>query len=74
MDHKLITYCRLAASGRPLPLLTVCGTAQGRRSFEAGTGTLPMLTATLERALERPVTGTVTVRSKGGTPAELHSR
>ena len=33
-----------------------------------------MLTATLERALARPVTGAVTVWSRDGVPAALHCR
>ena len=35
---------------------------------------LPMLTATLERALAGPVTGPVTVWSRNGVPAALHCR
>ena len=75
VQHKLGPYLRMAASGRPLPLLVVCETAQGRMAFEAaGAGTLPMLTTTLERALEGPVTGAVTVWSRDGIPAALHCR
>ncbi|MDE2778186.1 MAG: hypothetical protein OXI91_00715 [Chloroflexota bacterium] len=74
MDLKLGHYRRLAALGRPLPLLMVCETAQGMRSFRNAAGTLPMLTATLERALEGPVTGAFTVWSRDGIPAALHCR
>ena len=52
----------------------VCETARGRRNFRAAAGTLPMLTATLERALAGPVTGAVTVWSRDGVPAALHCR
>ena len=72
VEHKLGPYRRMAASGRALPLLMVCETARGRRNFRAAAGTLPMLTTTLERALEGPVTGAVTVWSRDGVPAALH--
>ena len=74
VDHKLGPYRRMAASGRPLPLLVVCETARGRQNFRNAAGALPMLTATLERALAGPVTGTVTVWSRNGVPAALHCR
>ena len=70
--HKLGPYRRMAGAGRPLPLLMVCETEQGRQGFEAATGNLPMLTATLDRALAGPVTGPVTVWSRNGFPAALH--
>ena len=72
VERKLGPYRRMAASGRPLPLLMVCETARGRNNFQAAAGTLPMLTATLERALEGPVTGAVTVWNQDGLPAALH--
>ena len=72
--EKLGPYRRMAAAGRPLPLLMVCETARGRRNFRAAAGTLPMLTTTLERALAGPVTGAVTVWSRDGVPAALHCR
>ena len=68
VEHKLGPYRRMAASGRALPLLMVCETARGRQNFRAAAGPLPMLTATLERALEGPVTGAVTVWSRDGMP------
>ena len=74
VERKLSPYRRMAASGRPLPMLMVCETARGRQSFRAAAGTLPMLTATLERALAGPVTGAVTVWSRDGVPAALHCR
>ena len=72
--EKLGPYRRMAAAGRALPLLMVCETALGRRNFRAAAGTLPMLTATMERALAGPVTGAVTVWSRNGVPAALHCR
>ena len=74
VEHKLDPYRRMAASGRPLPLLMVCETVQGLRNFRNVAGTLPMLTDTLERALAGPVTGVVTVWSRKGIPAALHCR
>ena len=72
--EKLGPYRRMASAGRPLPLLMVCETARGRANFRAEAGPLPMLTATLERALAGPVTGAVTVWSRNGVPAALHCR
>ena len=74
VEHKLGPYRRMAAAGRALPLLMVCETARGRRNFRAATGTLPMLTATQERAFAGPVTGPVSVWSRDGLPAALHCR
>jgi len=74
VKRKLGPYRRLAASGRPMPLLMVCETAQGQRSFRNAAGDLPMLTTTLERALEGPVTGAFTVWSRDGFPAALYCR
>ena len=74
VEHKLGPYRRMAAAGRALPLLMVCETARGRRNFRAAAGTLPMLTATQERAFAGPVTGAVTVWSRNGVPAALHCR
>ena len=72
VEHKLGPYRRMAEAGRPLPLLVVCETARGLYNFRAAAGTLPMLTASLERALAGPVTGPVTVWSRDGLPAALH--
>ena len=52
----------------------LCETAQGQRSFRNAAGTLPMLTATLDQALEGPVTGSFTVWSRNGILAALHCR
>ena len=74
VEHKLGPYRRMAASGRPLPLLMVCETARGRANFQAAAGTLPTLITTLERALEGPVIGAATVWSRDGVPSALHCR
>ena len=74
VEHKLGPYRRMAAAGRPLPLLMVCETARGRQNFRAAAGALPMLTTTLDRAPAGPVTGPVTVWSRDGVPAALHCR
>jgi hypothetical protein len=57
--------------GFPLLLLVVCETARRRRNFRNAAWTLPMLTATLERALAGPMTGGVTVWSRHGVPAAM---
>ncbi len=72
VERKLGPYRRMAASGRPLPLLVVCESALGLRNFRAAAGALPLLTATQERALAGPLTGPVTVWSRDGAPAALH--
>ena len=74
VNHKLGPYRRMAAAGRALPLLMVCETARGRANFRAAAGTLPMLTAILERALAGPLTGPVTVWARNGVPAAMHCR
>ena len=74
VERKLGPYRRMAALGRPLPLLMLCEMAQGMRSFRNAAGTLPILIATLERAMEGPVTGPFTVWNRNGIPAALHCR
>ena len=70
--EKLGPYRRMAGTGRSLPLLMVCETELGEEGFQAAGGQLPMLTATLERALAGPLTGAVTVWSRDGVPVGLH--
>ena len=72
VNRKLGPYRRMAAVGRPLPLLVVCDTVRGRRNFRSEARGLPLLTTTLERALAGPLTGAVTVSSADGVPAALH--
>ena len=73
--EKLGPYRRIAATGRPLPLLVVCETERGEESFRAAASAgLPMLTATLERALAGPLTGGATVWRRNGTQVALHCR
>ncbi len=74
VNHKLGPYRRMAAAGRPLPLLMVCETWRGSQNFLAAGGELPMLATTLERALAGPLTGAVTVWSRNGAPLALHCR
>ena len=74
VQDKLGPYRRMAGAGRPLPLLVVCETGRGQVNFRAAGGTLPLLTATQERALAGPLTGPVTVWSRNGVPAALHCR
>ena len=57
VNLKLGSYRRMAAAGRPLPLLMVCETVRGEVNFRAAGGMLPMLTATLEGALAGPLPG-----------------
>ena len=69
---KLGPYRRMARIGRPLPALFVCDAPQTEEYFLAMAGNLPLLTATLERALAGPLTGADTVwRSPSGQPVEL---
>ena len=70
---KLGPYRRMAAAGRPLPLLMVCETARGRANFRSVGSALPMLTTFLGLALAGPLTGPVTVWSRDGAPAALVS-
>ena len=74
VEYKLGPYRRMAAAGRPLPLLVVCETDRGEENFSVAGRRLPMLTTTLERALAGPVTGAVTVWSRDGVAAALHCR
>ena len=74
VEHKLGPYRRMAASGRPLPLLVVCETYRGEENFSVAGRRLPMLTAIQENAFAGPVTGAVTVWSRDGVPAALHCR
>ena len=52
----------------------VCAAEQGEHQYQAAAGQLPMLTATLERALAGPLTGPETVWQRNGEPAWLHCR
>ena len=72
--EKLGPYRRIAATGRPLPLLMVCETERALGNFrEAGRG-LSMLTALQERAFAGPLTGGATVWRRDGTQVALHCR
>ena len=55
-ESKLRTYRRMAAMGRPLPLLMVCDSERAVASFLSLAGEMPLLATTLERALEGPLT------------------
>ena len=72
VERELGPYRRMAALGRPLPLLMLCETAYGQQGFQNTAGTLPMLTATLERALAGAVPrggdGVEQRRGAGGAP------
>ena len=72
--EKLQPYRRMAAAGRPLPLLMVCQTERAEQNFREARGALPMLTALQELAFAGPLTGAVTVWSRNGVPAALHCR
>ena len=72
VDHKLAPYRRMAAAGRPLPLLMVCETARGEVTFRAAGGMLRMLTATPGagpgRSAHRSGYGVEQERRTGGAP------
>lgn len=61
--RKLGPYRRMAAQGKPLPLLVVCEDEDQARRFEADQDNLPMLVATESEALAGPMTGKSTVWS-----------
>ena len=74
-ESKLGPYRRLALLERPLPVLVVCDTQRAAESFLALAGDLPLLAATLERALDGPITGGATVwRIPSGGPVALRCR
>ena len=50
------------------------GGRRGEEGFQDAGGRVPMLTATLERALAGPLTGSVTVWNINGVPAAVHCR
>ena len=72
-ERKLGPYRRMARIGRSLPALFVCDAAETEEYFLEMAGDLPLLTATLERALPGPLTGADTVwRSPTDGSVELH--
>ena len=70
--EKLGPYRKMAAIGRPLPVLVACEAERSQGQFQAAAGGLPILTATLERALAGPLTGARTVWHRNGEAAALH--
>ena len=70
--EKLGPYRRIAATGRPLPLLMVCEAERALGNFREAGGTLPMLTALQERAFAGPLTGAATVWRRNGAQVALH--
>ena len=71
-ENKLRPYRRLMTMGRPLPMLMVCDDPGTVESFLSLAGDLPMLAATMELALQGPLTGADTVwRSPAGGSVEL---
>ena len=69
---KLGPYRRMAATGRPLPLLMACETDRAEENFRTGGGRLPMLTATQGPAFAGPLTGIATVWRMDGDQVALH--
>ena len=72
--EKLGPYRRMAATGRPLPLLMVCETELGEENFREARRGLPMLTTTQVQAFAGPLTGGATVWRRNGTQVALHCR
>ena len=72
VSQKLRPYRRMAVARSPLPMLVVCETQRGVENFRAAGGELPMLTVTQEQAVAGPLTGGITVWSRGGGPEALH--
>lgn len=59
--------------GRPLPMLIVCDDPGTAEHFLSLAGDLPMLAASLETALQGPLTGADSIwRSPNGGSVELH--
>ena len=75
-ETKLGPYRRMAQLGRGLPILVVCDTERAEETYLTAGGGLPLLTATLKRALAGPLTGGATVwRSAAPAgPVALHCR
>ena len=71
VNRKLRPYRSMAWLGRPLPLMVVCETSRGEDNFQAAGADLPLLTATLDRALAGPLTGAATVWRQRGEPVSL---
>ena len=61
VENKLRPYRRMFEMGRPLPMLIVCDSQQVVENFLALAGDLPMLTTSMETALQGPLTGAETV-------------
>ena len=75
VNRKLGPYRRMAQLGRPLPLLVVCETERAEENFRAAADGLPLLTATLARALAGPLTGAERAwRNAAGQPMLLRCR
>ena len=72
--EKLGPYRRIAATGRPLPLLMVCETEQALVNFRETRGALPMLTALQGPAFAGPLTGGATVWRRNGAQVALRCR
>ena len=72
-ESKLRPYRQMMALGRPLPMLMVCDEPGTTENFLSLAGDLPMLAASMEMALQGPLTGADTVwRSAAAGPVELH--
>lgn len=72
-QSKLRPYRRMLEIGRPLPMLMVCDDPEAAESFLSLAGDLALLAASMETALQGPLTGAATVwRSPAGASVELH--
>ena len=72
-QNKLRPYRRMAQLGRAQPALFVCDNQEIAEIYLSLAPGLPLLAATMERALEGPLTGAATVwRSPSGGPVALH--
>ena len=72
-ESKLRPYRRMMEMGRPLPMLVVGDSRQVVENFLSLAGDLPLLAATLDMALQGPLSGAYTVwRNPAGGSVELH--
>ncbi len=72
--HKLRSYRRCAANGRPVPLLVACETELAARNFVEGGANLPLIATHMDAALAGPLTGEETVWRSAHGAVSLHVR
>lgn len=74
VQRKLAVYRKCAAAGRPQPLLVVTDTERAAFNFAEIGSELPLMSVSLEAALDGPMTGDPNVWRLDGDPVPLHCR